>query len=95
MDWQLIDSAPRSDVFLPAEQWKYVLVWRSGEIPAVAHYIYGESGTSPCSPNVIRDISKGESWHLAHAGSYSEDSYLPFDPTHWMPLPAPPSGDAS
>ena len=29
-------------------------------------------------------------WSLVQCGVYADDSYLFSDPTHWMPLPAPP-----
>ncbi len=30
-------------------------------------------------------------WQLVHVGSYAGDGDLSFKPTHWMPLPEPPT----
>lgn len=34
----------------------------------------------------------GGYWWLTHAGSGAEDADLEGNPTHWQPLPSPPSG---
>ena len=44
-----------------------------------------------CAPDeMVTALWSYSHWSLVQCGSYADDSYLFSDPTHWMPLPAPP-----
>jgi hypothetical protein len=46
-------------------------------------------GYADCSFAVVEWYKAGGYWSLSEAGSYAEDSE--WHPTHWTPLPKPPS----
>lgn len=79
--WMPIETAPRDGVVLLS-----FIGHGENEAQNVAICYYDED-YGPCG---YSEIAGGSGWVLSICGHPVEDQFL-VNPTHWMPLPAPPS----